>query len=329
MNYVDRIDWNNHDGVNLSMINDFVRNQFYNDIVMSNVQNHSVLDIGFGTGLLSLLCLKHGATQIVAYESDRDRFLLGQEIIQKLELANKIRLINQRFCHSDFQEYANFIAVSETVNGNLWQEGLYNTLPRQPGTKLLPDTYFLELYCATVPARFASGLGCKKSDNQPFDPGVDIDVKFVDLINQYIEKNYVYSQYNELTSGINQFEVHIDTAWRWIPHMRTIDNQNLIAGYYLNSHDCTITFTKIGESDIIERIDFDRSFIDLTVENYNTGNSTVLIVPRVGMLHGTRRIYLDRGHWGPTLSPVIVHESNQPLLITHNLLNGDIGFEFK
>ena len=32
VDFLNSIDWNNHDGVNLPMLNDFMRNQFYDNI---------------------------------------------------------------------------------------------------------------------------------------------------------------------------------------------------------------------------------------------------------------------------------------------------------
>jgi predicted RNA methylase len=89
MSMIDQIDFLNHDGVNRAMINDFMRNQFYDNIFAETVKDQHCVDIGFGTGLLSILALKHGARSVTAYESDPARFELGQLIIQTLNL-NKL-----------------------------------------------------------------------------------------------------------------------------------------------------------------------------------------------------------------------------------------------
>jgi predicted RNA methylase len=99
MDFLKRIDWNNHDGVNLGMINDFVRNQFYDRVISRYVQDQDCTDIGFGTGLLSMLALKHGARHIRAFESDTDRYQLGCEIIKQLGLHNRIELLNEQYDH--------------------------------------------------------------------------------------------------------------------------------------------------------------------------------------------------------------------------------------
>jgi predicted RNA methylase len=60
MDFLDRVDFENHDGVYLSMLNDVARNHFY-DQILTEVRNQHCVEIGFGTGLLSMLALKHGA----------------------------------------------------------------------------------------------------------------------------------------------------------------------------------------------------------------------------------------------------------------------------
>ena len=148
MDFLERIDWQNHDGVNLGMINDFVRNQFYDRIIGRYVQDQNCTDIGFGTGLLSMLALKHGAKHIRAFESDLDRFQLGSEIINRLGLQDRIELINERY---DNLYHPTPITFTETVNGNLWWEGLWNSLPCDDKSIFLPGEYFLELWAVEVP----------------------------------------------------------------------------------------------------------------------------------------------------------------------------------
>ena len=122
MDFLNRIDWHNHDGVNLGMINDFMRNQFYDRILSRYVKDQDCTDIGFGTGLLSMLALKHGARHVRAFESDRDRYQLGCKIIEQLNLTDWIELINERYDHSyqptpvTFTETVNYGTVCHVMN---------------------------------------------------------------------------------------------------------------------------------------------------------------------------------------------------------------------
>jgi hypothetical protein len=179
MDFLNRVDFENHDGVYLSMLNDISRNQFY-DQILTEVHDQHCVEIGFGTGLLSMLALKHGARSIVAYESDPDRYRLGCEVIRVLKLQDRITLINRRYDHTC--EHGQTIVFTETVDDNIWGEGLYNSLPRQPGQQFLPGQYFLEIYAVPISADIASSL-IQAHEKNYFSPGVDIDSRFVSYVN--------------------------------------------------------------------------------------------------------------------------------------------------
>ena len=88
------LDWNNNDGIYLPMINDAIRNQFYEKIIAKAVNGKSCTDVGFGTGFLSILALKHD----VAEELERISFhlkSLKNDISLKKVSGKKIDFILQ------------------------------------------------------------------------------------------------------------------------------------------------------------------------------------------------------------------------------------------
>lgn len=299
MDFLSRIDWKNHDGVNLGMINDFVRNQFYDRILSRYVRDQQCTDIGFGTGLLSMLALKHGAKHIRAFESDPDRYQLGCEIIVQLGLHDRIELINERYDNS-YQPTP--VTFTETVNGNLWWEGLWNSLPRDEKSIFLPGEYFLELWAVEVPDSFAQGL-CRSGTTQKyFTPGVDVDPNFQQTVNRLIGTTTVSE--SPLPTGIVTFERQQETDWGWIPYMRAVQAgqpvATVIASYWTEDTDCFV----------------------LNVPTAHWRNSTVLMVPRFGMKQDKDILYLDTGHWGPGEDPILLVRPQQSLLVTHNVING-------
>lgn len=323
MEFLKYINFIGDDGVNRGMINDFVRNQFYENIFVDTVKDQHCIDIGFGTGLLSVLALKHGAKTIVAYEIDQHRYELGRYIIDRLGYSNKIQLINQKFTRDDFQQYPTVTTVfSETVNGNLWQEGLFNSLPRSPGLNFLPSNYFLELYACQIPRVFAQGL-LQVRNNQGFTPGIDIDNKFVQLINQLgfpAHQEELFDDLNELTI-VNPGQ---DTEWGWIPYLRLcVSSGQLIEGYSVDANQGMIKFVNQNKQ---ESIDFDQMSISFVVDTKKYQNQCVLLVPRVGMSYNNHRLYLDTGHWGPTQYPIILNNPQSNILVDHSLYTGDINF---
>ena len=308
MDFLQNINWITHDGVNRGMINDFMRNQFYDRIISRYVSGQECVDIGFGTGLLSMLALKHGAKHIRAYESDYTRFQLGQAVIDDLKLNDRIELINERFSRSHDQRTVTF---TETVSGDIWGEGLWNTLPDDPEQHFLPGTYFVEMWAMPVPSVFAKGLFKKNTekDHDCFNPGVDIDKNFVDLINKY--QNIVTPDSVELPQGIVYFSRHQETPWGWIPYMRCVQAGRVVARYQIAKHVPDITH------------------FEMEVDTSAWKNQTVLLVPRAGMKQDNDVLYLDTGHWGPTEDPVLLVRPEQNLLVTHNVQNGRIRYSSK
>jgi hypothetical protein len=305
MEFLKTIDWQNHDGVNFGMINDFMRNQFYDRILSRYVKNQRCTDIGFGTGLLSVLALKHGATHVRAFESDYNRYLLGQEIISRLNLNDKITLINERYTHDCVPTPVTF---TETVNGNLWWEGLWCSLPRNDQTVFLPGEYFLEIWAVEIPESFAQGLCRSGNTNQSFAPGVDIDQAFVDVVND-LSATPSQSIDNSLSAGIVTFERQQETDWGWIPYMRAVQAGSVVAKYSVSQHT------------------ENHNNFTLTVDTKHWADKTVLIVPRAGMQQDTNRLYLDTGHWGPTESPILLHKPHAPLTINHSVRSGVISYD--
>lgn len=306
MDFLDRIDWYNHDGVNLGMINDFVRNQFYDRVLSRYVRDQECVDIGFGTGLLSMLALKHGARHIRAFESDADRYQLGCEVIQRLNLGSRIELINERFDRTYQQRPVTF---TETVNGNLWWEGLWNSLPTDSSQIFLPGEYFLEIWAQPVPQRFAQGL-CRPGQSQScFNPGVDIDQQFVKTINQL--QGISVAEELSLPTGIVHFERQQDTDWGWVPYLRAVQSGSVVAKYTASQY----------QPDLKE--------FELVINTADWKDQCVLIVPRMGMKQDKDVLYLDVGHWGPGENPVLLINPQRDVLVKHNVRNGIITYSLR
>ena len=305
MEFLKQIDFQHHDGVNLPMINDFMRNQFYDRILSRYVANQHCTDIGFGTGLLSILALKHGAKHVRAFESDHNRYLLGCEIVGRLKLQDRIELIHDQYTAT--KHTATAVTFTETVNGNLWWEGLWNSLPPQPGHIFLPGEYFLELWAVEVPDSFARGLCRIGQTQQYFAPGVDVDPEFVAVVDALAGRKSA-PESAPLPSGIVQFERQQETDWGWIPYMRAVQAGSVVASYHAKYHR-----------------DDQTEFV-LTVPTDKWRDKTVLIVPRMGMQQDQDRLYLDTGHWGPGENPVLLVNTQSNLIVTHNIKTGIINY---
>lgn len=301
MEFLEHIDFYNQDGVFLPMLNDVNRNKFY-DMILSEVKEKYCIEIGFGTGLLSVLALKHGARHIVAYESDTNRYQLGKTVIEFLGLKEKITLLNKTYdhkCDSDAE-----VIFTETVDRNIWGEGIYQNLPRTGHQRFLPGQYFLEIYCVTVTEDVAIKF-IKSQEEHYFNPGIDLDPKFVGFVNLVLSKKY-----NKSIQSKTKLPVGITVLPR---------NQNLLG---LTNNDTWATMYTIDANGPFADIDQRELFVE-------TQNQPVLIIPRAGLQHHGVRLYLDSGHWGMTDYSVVVNQPYSKVSISHDLRTGNITYTIK
>lgn len=301
MEFLKHIDFENHDGVYLPMINDVLRNKFY-DHVLQEVRNQYCIEIGFGTGFLSMLALKHGALHITAYESHSARFELGCAIIQMLKLEHKITLLNRQF---DYNCIGKGLTIfTETVDDNIWGEGLFNSLPRLPGQKFLPGQYFLEMHAVPVSLEIAQYL-TQTWEDKHFAPAVDIDPKFVSCINLLLAKKYKKPLKLKIPLSTGITELSGDK------NLIKLISKNTIAGSYT--------------------VDANTKFVDNSVYEFKIqiDDRPVLLVPRAGLRHNKHVFYLDTGHWRVCKSPVIVNQPHSTVTASHNVHTGNISYKIK
>ena len=307
------IDWKNDDGVNFDMINDFMRNQFYDRILSRYVKNQDCIDIGFGTGLLTILALKHGANHVIAYEGDADRYQLGCKIIQQLGLQNRVELIHKRYTRIRNSGLTSRpVIFTETVDRNLWQEGLWKSLPIDSETIFLPGRYFLELWAVEVSTDLAHGLhhsGLRNLRNSYFLPGVEIDPKFVSVVNSLA--GTTAPDYTSLPDGVLPISTHWSN-WGNCSFMQAIQLGTAVAKYEVQN----------WLPDINE--------FTLTVPTHEWHNKTILLVPRAGMAQDQDCLYLDTASsWGPAKHSIILKNPQQDLIVNHNVNTGIITYSFK
>lgn len=318
---IDNIDWKADDGVFLPMLNDVVRNRFYESIIKPNVSGKQCIDIGFGTGILSLLALKHGADHVVAYEMNQNRFLLAQKIVDELGLNNKITLVNSRFDYNTPVE-KDCVIISETVSNNLWAEGMFTTMPRTPGHMFLPGKYFLELFVIPVAKDYFDTLNTVAPMHSFFAPGIDLGTEFVKLINTYLGSTTTVA--SDTKTGFGNYSYKFDRmcVWGCSPFLNLVNEQSCQASYLLDITDQTIQKTDLHGTVIAP--------IDYSVKNYElcvtVEDAPSMLLPRVGLQHGDKKIYLDQAEsWG-CLEPMFVHSPMQTIQVTHDIEHGLIGY---
>ena len=129
------------------MMSDVKRNQFYNNI-LSEITDKTCLEIGFGTGLLSLIALKHQPKHIVAVERNLASFELGKYLIKKSGLKNKITLIHEQIDASFINPSEFDLVYHEILGNNLWDEDVFFQF--DTAVPMIPSEYTCELYACEI-----------------------------------------------------------------------------------------------------------------------------------------------------------------------------------
>lgn len=332
--------WLEDDGINLTMINDVTRNYFYDNIMRDNVNGKVCVDVGFGTGLLSMLALKHGAKRIIAFEKDKLRYDLGMSMIAALGIENKISLFNYWYNdkdHGPLLEDAE-IMFHEILGPSLWEEGLHSILPVHNNIRMLPDKYALEVYIIEISDQLAHGLVNPPAAHNAikFCPGVDIDERFTEFINSELRKvaevDNAYAP--RCDNGIHIVNEHMRTIWFWSPSVRMSKMfPNIECNYIVNAATRTVTFVDSNgtrTSGLKECLDSTGLFeLDIDMSRHQDKNVLIYCRPKISC--GNHSLYIDEGAWGISIDPRVAINVKSDLVLRHWFRNefGSVNFEIK
>ena len=322
------LNWLTSDGIGLPMINDVVRNTFYDKILDDVVKDKHCCDVGFGTGFLSLLALKHGAKSVVAYEKSADRYELGQYLIKKLNLQSKITLINDLASTEHLESDNCDVIFHEIVHQALWGEGLWYIKPKQPGKVYAPGNYFLEIYASEISDSTVNGLINGECNQDYFNPGIDLPADFINSINNLILRDS-RKDLIPVTQENSLFRTQwskIHSHWSWNPmHVFSKYKKLLVAGYDVD-YNLAKTFTQ--DSSGLQTLDFSKELIKLSIDTTSWKNKNIMVEVKFGLRHGQEKLYLDHcRNWGQE-APWLVINPTQNLNFTQSLSTGFINFCF-
>lgn len=115
----------------IPMLNDNNRNLFYETMIKNHVKNKTVLEIGAGVGLLSIMAAEHGAKHVYACELNPLMYYLAKENIENGPYAKNITLF---YAHSDSLKLVVHIPkqvdiiLSELISSDIFSENMAPTL---------------------------------------------------------------------------------------------------------------------------------------------------------------------------------------------------------
>ncbi|MDB4835022.1 50S ribosomal protein L11 methyltransferase [Cyclobacteriaceae bacterium] len=144
--------WHNH-YIHKTMLNDTYRTKQYEKAIAKCVKGKTVLDIGCGTGILSLLAAKHGAKQVIALDSNKVCCDYTLSLTQANNFEKIIKVVHSKSV--DYEPNFKFdIIVSELIGYHPFDEHIISIfedakkrLLKEKGS-LIPQN--IDLYATSV-----------------------------------------------------------------------------------------------------------------------------------------------------------------------------------
>jgi protein arginine N-methyltransferase 7 len=192
----------------VSMLHDTDRNACYEHAIKKCIDNFRsiegrapiVLDIGTGTGLLAMLCIRHGAEFVVGCEMFEAMAEVAKRVIDVNGLSEKIMVISAKSSEIETLPFTCDIIVSELLDSILLGEGVLfshaDAISRFMSTESIPVTPLMQRV-----------LPCNGSVYATLVQGQDVsNLVRVDNI-----------AYNGITPWRNSYATSCKGGWRPIP----------------------------------------------------------------------------------------------------------------
>jgi len=218
------VEWRSDNGVFLPMINDGGRNRFYKSALELKAPGKHVVDIGSGTGLLSILALKAGATHVTCVEMDPERAELTRKNLELCDLSDRATVLNANWMDI---EVAGDVYVSEVLCTNIWNENLLEISEHAiaRGGEFIPGRIEYQFRIYEHHPMFA--ICQSASEAYGFEPEIEIDPKFEEAINReaiqsadQFKQNTIFNLFNQAHQGtqgmpeiMEHFRVVHETEW--------------------------------------------------------------------------------------------------------------------
>lgn len=191
-----------YSGINEGLINDKKRNVFYSDI-LKECEGKNCIDVGSGSGLLAFMAIQHGANHVTCIEQNIDSCHHIEKVAKKMGIDHKIRVINDEFQSSRYEEYGiqnAEIIFHELIGSHIWNDTIGSAFNRYlPGIKILPERYQLNFKIRYLSQNECNDLidyhrGYVKEDAQ-LDPGIDLSSDYIEYYQNVINQRK-YEFYN-------------------------------------------------------------------------------------------------------------------------------------
>lgn len=153
-----------HFGIHHEMLSDRIRTEAYRDAIeknaRSNIQDKDVLDLGCGTGILSMFCARAGAKSVVGVDMS-DIVHQAMEIVHENGLDQQIRLIKGKLEEASLGDAQFDVIVSEWMGYFLLFEGMLDSVIMarnkylRKGGKVMPNRCTMHLVGVSDSQRYS------------------------------------------------------------------------------------------------------------------------------------------------------------------------------
>jgi hypothetical protein len=182
--------------------NNKFRNQCYEYMISRECNNKICYDIGVGSGLLTILALKHGAKHVYSFEKNEATAEFFRNIVYELNLQDKVTLVNDTFALSKLETYgidAPDVVMHYMRYGTGWSEknDIFDAFDSVlDNVEFLPGFYGVEIKELAIDSNIYNKLLRENSNFSNLDTGIDGIEDFENLCNKFKQ------QYHEINPTI-------------------------------------------------------------------------------------------------------------------------------
>ncbi|XP_044490619.1 probable protein arginine N-methyltransferase 6 isoform X1 [Mangifera indica] len=154
-----------HVGIHEEMIKDRVRTETYRAAIMQNqsaIEDKVVVDVGCGTGILSIFCAQAGAKRVYAVDAS-DIAVQANEVVKANNLSDKVIVLHGRVEDVEIDEEVDVI-ISEWMGYMLLYESMLGSVITardrwlKRGGLILPSNATLYMAPVTHPDRYSESI---------------------------------------------------------------------------------------------------------------------------------------------------------------------------